>query len=140
LILLDLEGNRLSGELPKWIGDVMPSLAILQLGSNLFRGGIPPELFRLQTLHVLDLSGNNFSGNIPSELGSLASMKKESQFVVSRDYNIRCNVTVKLKGKYYYFPSKSLYLTTIDLSSNHLSGPIPKDYNKPVRSSMLEFS
>ncbi|KAF3331435.1 Serine/threonine-protein kinase BRI1-like 2 [Carex littledalei] len=125
LILLDLEGNKLSRELPKWIGDEMQSLAILQLRSNLFHGDILPELFRLPELHVLDLSENNFSGNIPPELGSITSMQKERQYVVSRDYNIRCNLKIKWKGKYYNFPTK--YLTTIDLSSNHLSGQIPED-------------
>lgn len=54
-------------------------------------------------------------------------MKRERQFVVSPYYNIRRNHLIKWKGKYYYFPSKSLYLTTIDLLSNHLSDQIPDD-------------
>ncbi|KAJ4754170.1 LRR receptor-like serine/threonine-protein kinase GSO1 [Rhynchospora pubera] len=126
LVVLNFVGNKLSGELPKWIGDKMPSLAILQLRSNLFHGEIPSELSQLPALHVLDLSKNKFSGNIPPDLGSIASMKNKTQFVVSRDYKIWLPRFLKWKGNYYIFPANS-YLTTIDLSWNHLTGQIPQD-------------
>ncbi|KAK4846315.1 hypothetical protein QYF36_015730 [Acer negundo] len=69
---LDLGDNKLSGNLPAWIGESMPSLSILRLRSNFFGGNIPSQICILSTLHILDLSHNNLSGFIPPCLGNLS--------------------------------------------------------------------
>ncbi|KAK1568983.1 hypothetical protein Q3G72_031244 [Acer saccharum] len=72
---LDLGDNKLSGNLPAWIGESMPSLSILSLRSNFFGGNIPSQICILSTLHILDLSHNNLSGFIPPCLGNLSGLK-----------------------------------------------------------------
>ncbi|KAK4845730.1 hypothetical protein QYF36_008405 [Acer negundo] len=72
---LDLGDNKLSGNLPAWIGESMPSLSILRLRSNFFGGNIPSQICILSTLHILDLSHNNLSGFIPPCLGNLSRLE-----------------------------------------------------------------
>lgn len=61
---LDLGDNKLSGNIPAWIGESFPSLLILRLRSNLFHGKIPSPLCNLSSLHKLDLAHNNLSALI----------------------------------------------------------------------------
>ncbi|KAJ0248935.1 putative kinase-like protein TMKL1 [Hirschfeldia incana] len=64
LQVLDLGGNKLSGEFPEFITR-FKGLKSLDLSSNVFDGSVPDGLGLLQ-LEILDLSHNNFSGTLPS--------------------------------------------------------------------------
>ncbi|XP_059593001.1 receptor-like protein EIX2 [Vitis vinifera] len=75
--------NRFSGEIPKWIGERMPSLEHLRLRGNMFTGDIPEQLCWLSDLHILDLALNNLSGFIPQCLGNLTALS----FVTLLDRN-----------------------------------------------------
>ncbi|WVZ77340.1 LOW QUALITY PROTEIN: hypothetical protein U9M48_025219 [Paspalum notatum var. saurae] len=70
---LDLSNNRISGEIPKSLGECL-LLAYLNLSVNMFRGSIPPSLSNLRGLQMIDLSYNNLSGNIPELLGNLSGV------------------------------------------------------------------
>ncbi|KAF6144841.1 hypothetical protein GIB67_024981 [Kingdonia uniflora] len=59
--------NRLSGEIPSWIGQ-LSNLAILKLGNNSFTGKIPPEIGECRSLIWLDLNSNLLYGSIPSTI------------------------------------------------------------------------
>ncbi|XP_039135859.1 receptor-like protein EIX2 [Dioscorea cayenensis subsp. rotundata] len=61
---LDLSCNKLSGEIPSNIG-LMQSLESLNLSRNVLIGSIPPSLSTIDFLGSLNLSHNNLSGKIP---------------------------------------------------------------------------
>ena len=68
LRVLDLRGNRLTGEVPPWLGS-LSGLRRLDLSDNELTGEIPSELWELSKLRRLYLSDNRLTGTIPSKLG-----------------------------------------------------------------------
>ncbi|CAM0149275.1 unnamed protein product [Urochloa decumbens] len=74
LTFLDLGYNQFSGMLPTWIGEKLPSLSFLSMRSNLFYGHIPQELTQMKSLQYLDLACNNMSGTIPRSLADFIAM------------------------------------------------------------------
>lgn len=65
---LYLSGNRFSGELPEWLGE-LPGLQILNLSSNGFSGRIPASYASFfDNDKQLNLNGNELSGPIPDEI------------------------------------------------------------------------
>ena len=67
IIGLDLDGNRLSGELPPELGR-LTGLMRLHLDNNRLSGETPSEFGKLSQLKELYLSGNQLSGCVPSEI------------------------------------------------------------------------
>ncbi|GMH14463.1 hypothetical protein Nepgr_016304 [Nepenthes gracilis] len=67
---IDVSNNKLEGEIPQAIGDLV-SLRWLNLAHNNFTGRIPPSLVSLSELESLDLSSNMLEGQIPEEPASL---------------------------------------------------------------------
>ncbi|ERN11174.1 hypothetical protein AMTR_s00024p00199220 [Amborella trichopoda] len=130
LMVMDIGANYMSGLIPREIAEIT-SIQVLILKENRFEGNIPDEICRLQRLAILDLSENNFEGSIPSCFhnnfawinGSTSSrgdplhVGQESGYVEVVNFN---------KGNEYGYSGIVLsVLTGIDLSLNHLSGPIP---------------
>ncbi|KAK8571686.1 hypothetical protein V6N12_027761 [Hibiscus sabdariffa] len=109
---VDLSNNKLSGELPRWIG-YMLTLGRLALSNNLFEGSIPVEFCNLNNLAVLDLSKNNLSGSIPPCF-SPPEIK-----IVHLHEN-------RLSGPLPLAFYNSSSLVTLDLRGNNLSGSIPE--------------
>ncbi|KAG2720802.1 hypothetical protein I3760_02G051300 [Carya illinoinensis] len=93
---LDLSGNKIHGQVPKWMGNVsietlwaldlernfltgfnqlpvvLPyvNLNYLGLGSNMLQGSLPippPSIAYFSKLHIIDLSNNDLTGKLPSE-------------------------------------------------------------------------
>nr|XP_023908326.1 receptor-like protein Cf-9 [Quercus suber] len=62
-----LEGNKLTGSLPKAILN-SSSLVTLDIRDNRFTGSIPDEIVGLSNLKLLSLSGSHFSGVISKQL------------------------------------------------------------------------
>ncbi|KAL6350112.1 hypothetical protein AAG906_004050 [Vitis piasezkii] len=132
LYALDLGNNRFSGEIPKWIGERMPSLEQLRLRGNMLIGDIPEQLCWLSNLHILDLAVNNLSGFIPQCLGNLTALS----FVVLLDrnfddpsihYSYSEHMELVVKGQDMEFDSILPIVNLIDLSSNNIWGEIPKE-------------
>ena len=111
---LDLDGNHLSGEIPRELGD-LSNLTRLFLDGNQLTGPIPPELGDLSNLTRLFLFGNRLSGEIPPELGDLSNLTR-----LFLDGN-------QLTGPIPPELGDLSNLTHLFLFGNHLSGEIPRE-------------
>ncbi|KAM7497448.1 hypothetical protein LguiA_021862 [Lonicera macranthoides] len=123
LVFLDLGENKLSGSIPKLIGESLLSLQELRLRANQFEGNITKKLCRLQELHVLDFAQNNLSGPIPACFSNLNGMK-------SRNHSGQETFDMELvqKGRKLTYNQRIIqFVNMIDLSSNNLSGGISED-------------
>ncbi|XP_058736315.1 receptor-like protein 7 [Vicia villosa] len=74
MIAIDISSNKISGEIPKIIGD-LKNLLLLNLSNNNLVGSIPSSLGKLSELEALDLSFNSLSGKIPQELTQLTFLE-----------------------------------------------------------------
>ncbi|KAF2545835.1 hypothetical protein F2Q70_00021232 [Brassica cretica] len=151
LTTISLLVNRLSGPIPKEVGD-MTSLTSLDLESNAFTGTIPEELGNLANLEKLLLSSNKLTGGLPD---SLAKLEKLEDFRINDlqltgripsyiqnwkglkrlfNNNTICHITelvlrnFTLEGKLPPDLAKLRYLQSIDLSANYLTGTIPVEW------------
>ncbi|XP_041023765.1 probable LRR receptor-like serine/threonine-protein kinase RFK1 isoform X8 [Juglans microcarpa x Juglans regia] len=109
---VSLLGNRLSGSIPKELGN-FSSLKYLSLEANQFSGTVPPELGKLVNLETLVLSSNNLSGNLPKELGGLKNLT---------DFRINDN---NLNGTIPDFIQNWKNLERLEMIASGLEGPIP---------------
>ncbi|XP_062079862.1 receptor-like protein EIX1 [Humulus lupulus] len=73
LRVIDLSSNRLVGEIPKGLTNLV-ELTQLNLSRNNLSGVIPANIGNLSKLESLDLSHNNFYGNISMGLAKLSSL------------------------------------------------------------------
>ncbi|KAG4157603.1 hypothetical protein ERO13_D02G072850v2 [Gossypium hirsutum] len=150
LVTLDLRGNNLAGNIPKWI-DTLSSLSVLLLKDNHFHGKVLIQLCKLHSLSIIDLSQNMFSGPIPSCLRNLSfpmqtkkileilfyrpsieedeptrimigNLEMDSYYPVSYLEEI-IEFTTK-SGFYSYKGNIISYIIGIDLSCNNLTGHI----------------
>ncbi|XXG85218.1 hypothetical protein AAC387_Pa11g0339 [Persea americana] len=131
LITLDLGENGFLGKIPTWIGE-LTSLGFLVLRSNKFAGGIPPQLSQLSNLQLLDLALNNLSGTIPTSFGNFSAMavtdRKNDQYVLNDTvFGYEESIWVHWKGRQSEYTHTVSLVMNIDLSSNNLSGEIPKE-------------
>ncbi|XP_039136153.1 probable LRR receptor-like serine/threonine-protein kinase At4g36180 [Dioscorea cayenensis subsp. rotundata] len=130
IITLALDHNNLSGEIPSWVGETMISLKILTLKANNFTGNLP-LLPNLTLLHFLDLSQNSFVGRIPQSYGNLTGMTNYSGRISNSMLDVGYQVIIKIivftKGIEIQFGAILSSFKFIDLSTNNLSGPIPKE-------------
>jgi Leucine-rich repeat (LRR) protein len=75
LLIIDLSCNKLTGEIPKEIGNLI-GLVSLNLSRNNLSGEIPSQIGNLVSLEFLDLSRNHFSGKIPPTITQIDSLGK----------------------------------------------------------------
>ncbi|XP_009346360.2 receptor-like protein EIX1 isoform X2 [Pyrus x bretschneideri] len=146
LILLDLAGNKFAGGIPIWFG---PSLTVLSLRSNKFHGFIPDELCSLTHLQILDLAYNNLSGTIPrcfqnfsSMATTLSSKVGTTGYVVfymnGKAYIEKADFVTK--GREVKYDTVLLLVTSLDLSSNMISGEIPEELTSLIILQTLNLS
>ncbi|KAH1188425.1 Receptor protein kinase-like protein [Glycine max] len=133
LQVLSLSNNVISGELPQLIGK-MTNLKLVNLSDNAFVGLIPEKLSTLPNLTIVSLKSNYFSGSVPNGFnyvdildlssnllnGSLPNeFGGESLRYLNLSYN-KISGTIPLA-----FVKQIPVNTTVDLSFNNLTGPIP---------------
>ncbi|KAH1084068.1 hypothetical protein J1N35_023829 [Gossypium stocksii] len=148
LTMLDLSENHFSGSIPTWIGDTLSNLVILSLRSNNFDGHIPHKICDLQFLQNLDLAHNNISGVIPkcfSNLSAMATTNKTHSNVYPRMLPVNFRMfplrpLLVLKGREDEYGSTLGLVTSMDLSTNSLTGEIPKEIGSLVGLLSLNFS
>ncbi|CAN4084383.1 unnamed protein product [Withania somnifera] len=115
---LYLSNNSLSGVIPSAFGD-NPHLGLLDLSKNKLSGLIPDTFANLPQLRRLLLHDNHLSGTIPPSLGECVNLE-----ILDLSHNrIMGTIPSAVAG----LNSLKLYL---NLSSNHLHGPIPLELSK----------
>ncbi|KAG6591769.1 putative leucine-rich repeat receptor-like serine/threonine-protein kinase, partial [Cucurbita argyrosperma subsp. sororia] len=114
LLKISLLGNRLTGPIPKEIGNIS-TLAELVLEMNHFYGSIPPEIGNLTSLSRLLLTSNNFSGELPPSLARITTLT---------DFRISDN---HFTGPIPKFIQNWKNLGKIAIQASGLSGPIPSE-------------
>uniref|UniRef100_A0A7N0SY13 non-specific serine/threonine protein kinase n=1 Tax=Kalanchoe fedtschenkoi TaxID=63787 RepID=A0A7N0SY13_KALFE len=127
LVILSLLGNRLSGSIPKEIGDIS-TLEQLVLEDNQLGGSLDPNLGKLGRLQRLLLSGNNFTGTIPATFGNLRNLT---------DLRIDGN---SLSGRLPDVIGNLKNLTRLDAQGALLSGPIPSTLSQLTNLEQLRIS
>ncbi|KAJ6798142.1 putative leucine-rich repeat receptor-like protein kinase isoform X1 [Iris pallida] len=120
LTLLNLAGNRLRGTLPKELGN-LKEMVIIYLQDNHLTGGIPKELLRLGQLITLNISRNFLSGAIPPEISSLQKLTR---------LNLEGN---GLNGSIPETINALPNLIELQLGNNKLNGVVPR---MPIRLSL----
>ncbi|XP_052177420.1 probable LRR receptor-like serine/threonine-protein kinase At1g53440 [Diospyros lotus] len=112
LTILSLLGNRISGPIPKEIGDIA-TLEELILEDNQLGGTLPPNLGNLSSLRRLLLSANNFTGTIPATVGNLTNLE---------DFRIDGS---SLSGKIPDLIGKWTKIRILNMQGTSMDGPIP---------------
>lgn len=127
LQVLDLEGNRFSGEIPVFLSELR-SLRMVSLGRNLFSGSIPQEFGNLSALEILNLSSNNLTGVVPEEIMQLTNLS-----TLSLGYN-------NLSGEVPPSVGNLKGLQVLNLSSCGFSGKVPSSIGSLMRLTSLDLS
>lgn len=114
LTTLSLGSNRISGNIPEKIGNLI-SLTQLGFENNILTGVIPSSIGQLRNLELLSFGGNKLSGAIPSGFGNLTS-------IFSLDLSIN-NLTGEIPTTFRNFGK----MQTLYLQKNKLNGTIPNN-------------
>ncbi|KAM7505866.1 hypothetical protein LguiB_004770 [Lonicera macranthoides] len=112
LNLISLLGNRISGEIPKELGN-LTTLTYLDLEANQLMGNVPPELGKLINLRTLMLSSNKLIGTLPMTFAGLRNLT-----------NFRTNDN-NFTGPIPDFIQNWKQLTRLEMHASGLEGPIP---------------
>ncbi|XP_066334750.1 receptor-like protein EIX2 [Miscanthus floridulus] len=134
VVFLDLSWNKFSGRLPMWIGS-LTSLRVIRLSHNKFFGSIPMNITNLSCLQYMDLNNNKISGSLPIYLSNLKFMTNTSMMRCNDgpdriDSHLNSLSTVWKGQELNYGSIQRIVLTSmtsIDLSSNDLTGEIPEE-------------
>ncbi|GAB2279915.1 hypothetical protein Dimus_014550 [Dionaea muscipula] len=124
-MIVDISGNKISGQLPADIGSLCKPLVQLDASKNFINGSIPSGLGSLQSLVALNLSDNMLSDQIPVSLGQISSLR-----LLSLAKN---HLTGNVPSSFGLLRS----LQVLDLSFNDLSGAIPMDFGRLKNLSVL---
>ncbi|KAI3698477.1 hypothetical protein L2E82_42051 [Cichorium intybus] len=127
---------RLTGSIPPWLNG-LTQLQLLDLSWNHLTGSIPGYFGDFKSLFYLDLSNNSLSGEIPKNLTQLQSL-------ISRDISLeepspdfpffkRRNTSMAQYKQIMRFPP------FLDLSSNHLTGPIWREFGNLKKLHVLDL-
>ncbi|XP_034203704.1 receptor-like protein 6 [Prunus dulcis] len=146
---LGLHGNKIRGQVPKWIWNAStetlkyidmssnmlfgelpipsPNVEYYQISNNLLTGQVSPLICSLRQLQLLDLSNNRLSGTLPQCLGNFSNGLQV--------LNLGNNSFHGILPQRYTMASRS-NLRMIDVSHNQLQGQLPRSLANCV---MLEF-
>ncbi|KAI9121686.1 hypothetical protein K1719_008719 [Acacia pycnantha] len=127
LTSISLLVNRLSGEIPRHLGNIT-TLTYLTLEANQFSGVIPPELGSLINLRVLMLSSNQLTGSLPGTLALLQNLT---------DFRINDN---NFNGTIPNFIQNWKLLERLEMHASGLKGPIPSNISLLENLAQLRIS
>ncbi|MED6106715.1 hypothetical protein PIB30_007038 [Stylosanthes scabra] len=112
LVNISLLGNRITGQIPKELGNIT-TLKSLVLEFNQLTGGLPPELGNLYQLERLLLTSNYFTGNLPATFAKLTKLN-----------HIRLGDN-QFSGTLPNFIQSWTSLQRLVMQGSGMSGPIP---------------
>lgn len=151
LAMLDLSFNNLNGALPECLGNISPSLAVINLQGNRFTGNIPQLYASGLHLKMFALGHNNLQGPLPRSLANcsqlefidlgnnqindtfpswLESLQELAVLILSHN---KFRGVINTSG----FSSGFKSLRIIDLSHNTFTGLLPKQYLGTLSSMMI---
>ncbi|KAL5550779.1 hypothetical protein UlMin_000955 [Ulmus minor] len=155
LEVLNLGNNRLDDKYPCSL-KVISTLRVLVLRSNKFHGsiGCPKTDGAWPKVQIVDLAHNNFNGTLPSKFiprwqAMLEDMdEKQSKLhhlryeflQLSQSRYYQDTVTVTAKGLEMNLVKILTLFTSVDLSSNHFSGPISEEFGRLKALYLLNLS
>ncbi|CAI9784387.1 unnamed protein product [Fraxinus pennsylvanica] len=116
-----LTENRISGNLPSSVGNVLPNLFLVYLSDNQLRGEIPMSISNLSRLKILDLDINSFTGQVPTTLGNLQNL--DTLGIVD---NQLTNDPSMLELDFLISLKNCSKLKTIRIRNNNFDGRLPK--------------
>ncbi|XP_042430870.1 probable LRR receptor-like serine/threonine-protein kinase At1g53430 isoform X2 [Zingiber officinale] len=119
LFALSLWGNRISGNIPKELGNIT-TLESLKLEANCLEGPIPEALGNLSNLTALFLSSNNLTGELPESLGNLRKLK---YFTIDGN---------PISGRIPSFIGNWIKLVLFDMQGTSMEGPFPDSFSRLV--------
>ncbi|KAK2993036.1 hypothetical protein RJ640_029245, partial [Escallonia rubra] len=145
LKVIDLSQNEFRGSTTSWMGKGLLKLISLNLRSNKFSGQIPSDICHLNSLQILDLANNNLSGEIPGCMGNFTAMATEISHGGGISYSRYSgeffeDAYVVTKGRELQYDGTLSLVTSMDLSSNNLSGEVPKELTSLVGLRSLNLS
>lgn len=118
LAAVNLQFNKLTGQIPKELFKATSSLSRLYLSNNDLTGGIPAEIRNLgQQLRVLEVSGNRLTSALPQEIVACYRLRR----LVLSNNSIVGVLPVGMGARF-------AQLERLDLSVNQFSGSIPDDF------------
>ncbi|MQL80742.1 hypothetical protein Taro_013193 [Colocasia esculenta] len=130
---------RLSGSVPSWVRRCA-ELRLLDLSSNRLGVAIPQWLGDLVHLFYVDLSNNSFVEVIPEALASLISLRSPNvsstdNSAIEFPFHSRHDRSTEVQYMRFF-----LIPPTLDLSCNHMNGPILKGFGKLMGLTVLNLS
>ncbi|PIN03852.1 Leucine-rich repeat protein [Handroanthus impetiginosus] len=152
LASLYLNGNRFNGSIPSSIGS-LSRLVFLDLSNNSLEGSIPPEIGNLTEIQYISLYKNSLAGEIPYQISNFRKVEYlnfGSNYLETPDWSRIPSFPFlkhlslfsnKLQLGFPRFISGCLNLTFLDLSWNHLTGPVPESlFNNLVKLEYLNLT
>ena len=135
IVLLDLQGNRLTGSIP-WSLGTQSELEYLSLANNpQLRGPLPPPsvLGELTSLVHLSLSGCGLEGPVTESLGSLLGLPALITLSLADNHftgSLPENIKYPYQNSLDYRPTANhpSILQELHLANNELTGSIPTDF------------
>ncbi|KAG2323948.1 hypothetical protein Bca52824_006676 [Brassica carinata] len=129
LSYLDLSGNQFSsGDLPLILSN-LTSLSCLDISFNHFKSTLPSNMSELHYLELFEARGNYFVGNVPTSLFTIPSLQwvylSENQFEGPLEFGNT---------------SSSLELSSLDVASNNIYGPIPESISRFLKLEAINLS
>lgn len=103
LIMLDLDYNELSGNIPDEMYDAT-TLQQIDLNNNKFTGMISPKIKQLKTLTFFQIDHNDMEGEIPKEMGDLKRLCKLVTATFLVYYHFSCIITSHLTLSFCPYP------------------------------------
>ncbi|XWS61051.1 hypothetical protein CRYUN_Cryun07bG0092600 [Craigia yunnanensis] len=134
LIWRDVEGNKLTGQIPDEIGNC-GSLVHLDLSDNLLFGDIPFTISKLKQLEFLNLKNHQLTGPIPPTLTQIPNLKTlglRGNMLTGTLSPDMCQLTGLWDISYNQITGEIPYnigflqVATLSLHGNKLAGKIPE--------------